>query len=230
MRRIFAILMVLCMVFCFAACGSKSGKTDEPANQPAETNTNTDTQQPAGNEKVSIKGEIKDNIYENSYLNLRVPLPSGWVFYTEEQIAQANNMTAEVFEKTDIADAVKTAGQYMDMIMTNGVGNTLNLIIQPMDATLSFYSDEQLFTLMESTMKEQFASAGLTVDAYEPLTMKVGGEDRTVLHMVLGMSGYTFDEYQLWCRNGKEYLGIMTLSLMDSTDAQSVFDTITSLK
>ena len=77
MKRTLTILLVLCLMLSFAACGSKpSGNT--PSNVPS---GNEQASEPSDTE---LKGVIKDDAYENEYLDVRIPLPSGWVFYNEE--------------------------------------------------------------------------------------------------------------------------------------------------
>ena len=234
-KRILALMLALCMIFCLSACGKKAENPQTPVNTPETTpGTNTGDQTPAGNdgkkEDVSIKGTKKDNVYENEYLNLKITLPGGWVFYSDEQIAQANNMTVEMFSETDVADAVKAAGQYMDLMMADVYGSNLNLIIQPMDPSVKFYSDEQIFTLSENAIREQFVSAGITLETYEPLKMQIGGEERTVLHMVLN-AGYTLDDYQIWLRpDGGEYMGVLTVAMVGGGDPQTVISNISFTK
>ena len=220
MKRTLTILLVLCLMLSFAACGSKpSGNT--PSNVPS---GNEQASEPSDTE---LKGVIKDDAYENEYLDVRIPLPSGWVFYNEEQIAQMNGLTAEIVSGSDLAEAVKKAGQYMDLMMASGTGNSVNLIIQPMDNTITALSDKQLFNLLESNMKKQFEAAGMSLTTYETVEMNVGGEQRTVLHMVLNNA---VDEYQIWYRDRGNFMGFLTLAITDGADPAPILESITSLK
>ena len=137
-------------------------------------------------------------------------------------------MTGELLSSTDVADFLGKNGQFMDMMLANGSSNSVNLILQPKQEQLALYSDEQIFTLIESTLKEQFAAAGIEVSLYEPLTMQVGGQERTVLHMVLA-GDPDVNEYQIWYRDSDAYMGILTVAIADGSDVQSILDGITSL-
>jgi hypothetical protein len=220
MKKILAIVLALCMIFSFAACGSKA----DPA-----PNGGSGNEEPALDES-KLSGETKESVYENEYLNLKVTLPAGWSFYDKDQIAAVNNMTVEAYEGTSVAESVSKAGQYMTMMMASPAGCSFNLLIQTKDKQYNLFTDEQLFTNSESEMKKQFESSGISMQKYEVLTLTIGGENRTVLHMILDF-GVLMDEYQLWYRtkNGN-YMGVLTLAVPDGTDPQPYLECIGTMK
>lgn len=228
MKKIATLILALCLILSLAAC---DGTTD-PNVTATPTETAAQNNVPGTTEAVQdseIRGTLENDAYDNSYLKLRIARPEGWTFYTEEQIAQANNYTAELFEETDVADLIAKSGQMMDMMMSDISGNSMNLIIQPNQAALASVSDEQMFQLSEQMMKAQFESAGMTVSTFEPKTVQVGGQERTALHLVMTANGVEVDEYQLWFRDQEQYMGILTLALTDGSDPQSILDGITTL-
>ena len=254
MKKLYALLLALCLMLSLAACGStpapatssetpqpaaEAPAAETPAAEPAATeepeSAAPETEEPAAEEPQAeapaqdgIRGTLLEDAYENAPLNLRIARPAGWIFYSDEQIAQVNNVTAELMSGTDVADYLNKNGQFMDMIMADAVGNSLNLLLQPRQAALDLYSDEQIFTLSENTFRAQFSAAGMEISTFEPLTMQVGGQERTVLHMVL--AGDTeVDEYQIWYRTEADFMGILTLAIVDGSDAQPILDGITAL-
>ena len=223
MKRVITILLVLCMMLSFASCGSK--------NEPAPQNPDNGSQSEAVQlDESKLKGETSDSAYTNEYLGLRIVLPAGWSFYTEEQMAMVNNMTADAYKDTDVADAINNAGQYMAMMMANLTGSSYNLIVQPKNPLIDNYTDEQIFQNVESEMKKQFESANVRVNKFETVKLQVAGEERDVLHMVLDF-GYIMDEYQLWYRpEGGKYIGVLTLAIPEGSDPTPFLDWITKLK
>ena len=219
---------------------TEPAKTEPAKTEPATTEpagTEPATTEPAGTEpagteapdNAEIRGVVKDGAYENKLLGIRVARPTGWIFYDEQQIAQVNNITAELLGGSDIAELIGKNGQFMDLMLANLTGNNINLIIQPKQALLDSYSDMQIFTLSEQTFKAQFQSANMEVSTYEPITMQVGGEERTVLHIIVSASGVEMDEYQIWFRNASDYMGVLTLAIQDGSDPQPILDGITTL-
>ena len=209
---------------------TEATKTEAPETEAPETETpETEAPETDAADSTEIRGTIADGAYENRLLKLRIACPKGWVFYDDDQIAQVNNTTAEIMKDTDIADLIGKNGQMMDMMMSSATGGSLNLIIQPKQAMLEFYNDEQIFTLSEETFRSQFEASGFEVQTYEPVTMKVGGEERSVLHIVMTSTGMDIDEYQIWYRDSEDYMGVLTLGLTDGSDAQPILDGITAL-
>ena len=258
MKKTLTLLLALCLLLSLAACGVKpieapateapkteAPKTEAPKTEPATTEAPATeapateapateapaTETPATEAPIAegVRGVVSEDAYENEMLDLRVALPEGWVFYTDEQIAQVNNITAEVMADSDVAELIGKNGQFIDMMMASAATNNINLMIQASQPMLSSYSDEQIFTLSEQNFKAQFQASGLSVSKYEPVTMQVGGEERTVLHLVLSINDAEMDEYQIWFRNDSDYMGVLTLAIADGSDPQPILDGITKL-
>ena len=224
MKRLSMILLALCLMLALVACGA-GNQTSSTANTP-ETTSAPETENVGTKE---IRGKVEGDAYTNNYLNLSIERPQGWAFYTEDQIAEMNGFTTELFEETDIADIVAEAGQQTDMMMSDGGSNSLNLIIQPSQSTLETLTDEQIFQFSEKTVQDQLNAVGWTIDKYEAVTMQVGGEDRSVLHMAITANGVSFDEYQIWIRPSGDYMATLTLALQKDMDPQPVLDGIKNL-
>lgn len=224
MKRLSMILLALCLMLALVACG-EGNQTSSTANTP-ETTSAPETENVGTKE---IRGKVEGDAYTNDYLNLSIERPQGWAFYTEDQIAEMNGFTTELYEETDIADIVAEAGQQTDMMMSDGGSNSLNLIIQPSQSTLETLTDEQIFQFSEKTVQDQLNAVGWTIDKYEAVTMQVGGEDRSVLHMAITANGVSFDEYQIWIRPSGDYMATLTLALQKDMDPQPVLDGIKNL-
>ena len=224
MKRLSMILLALCLMLALVACGA-GNQTSSTANTP-ETTSAPETENVGTKE---IRGKVEGDAYTNDYLNLSIERPQGWAFYTEDQIAEMNGFTTELFEETDIADIVAEAGQQTDMMMSDGGSNSLNLIIQPSQSALEKLTDEQIFQFSEKTVQDQLNAVGWTIDKYEAVTMQVGGEDRSVLHMAITANGVSFDEYQIWIRPSGDYMATLTLALQKDMDPQPVLDGIKNL-
>lgn len=178
---------------------------------------------------ASLRGIQSDDAYVNDVLKLRIAKPEGWVFYTEEQLAAVNNITAQLLDDTRVAELMAQNGQMIIMALAGPNGNNVNLVIQPKNALLDLYDDEKIFQLSKATVEAQLKSAGMELQSYEVATMTVGGEERTVLNMEVTMSGITMREYQIWFRGSADYMGVVTVAIMDDADVQPILDGITSL-
>ena len=199
--------------------------TEAPATTEAPVTT-----EPA--EEVQLShGRIEGDAYINESLNLRITKPDGYIFYTEEQIAQQNGITAELFEGSSVAELIEENGALIDMFMVDAYGSNVNLAIQPMPAGMDFYSDAQMFDLMEDLYSQQFAASGLSIESYETQKAKLFGEERDVLRMSLSYLGTSIVEYQFMLReSGWENYAVVTVTQAGSDgDIQAMLDNFTKL-
>lgn len=256
-RSILALILCLCLSLC--ACGGNAAPSAAPESNapidtsaaptetealptetepapaetesaPAETESDAAPETSPAEDDASIHGGVDGDYYTNEVLKLRIRRPSGWIFYNEEQLAQTNNLRESIVEGTDVAEIIAKSGQFTDMMMTNAGNSSVNVLIQPMQAALSSYSDQQIFQLSEETVKTQMGAIGMEVKTYEAVNYQVGGESRDLLHMGIEMGGAALDEYQIWYRTGPDYMAVVTVAILDDTDLQTVLDGITSLE
>lgn len=217
MKRTLALILALVLCLSLGACSSDPAET-VPASGDSES-------------AALSRGAVNGNVYTNKSLKLRFDLPSGWSFYSEEEIAEVNNMTREMYESTDLEAAVAKSGQFMDFFAASASNlDNVNLIIQPADAKLSGLTERKIFESSEESYRSQFASAGMEVKTYEVLTAKLCGMEKAVLHMEMTMNGFTLQEYQLWIRSDPNYTAVLTVSSTSITDPQTVLDYFSVIK
>ena len=175
-------------------------------------------------------GSVEGSVYTNEYLDLRCEAPTGWVFYTDEQIALVNNLSSEIVKDGDVAEAVKKAGQYMDMYMSNTLTNeNVNLNILPMSPQMTLFSDEELFTLMRESFEAQLNAAGFEVSGVEQIDLEFRGEAVKCIKIELNVSGIDLEEYQIWIRPGGDYYGVLNLTVRAGGDYREILDCFTKL-
>lgn len=222
MKKTLALILAVALCLSLTACVVNAPVPELPSSEtPVSTQARTEppaTEAPTEEAGTpSLHGVVEGNTYTNELLNFRITLPEGWVFYTEEQIAAQNNISAELFEGSDIAETIKEAGQMVDMMAVKGDGSNANLVIQPAQAVMNVYTDKQIFDLLEPTYKAQFSSSGMEIKEYETVEMPVLGQDRAALRIVIEMSGIQMTEYQIWLRDNPDYYGVLTVTSTENT-------------
>ena len=215
MKRCFVLILALVFCLSLTACSADPAET-APASQEPEPATPLN------------RGAVNGNIYTNKSMKLRFDLPSGWSFYSEDEIAEINNMTKEMYESADLQDAVAASGQFIDFFAASSSNlDNVNLIIQPANAKVSDMTEREIFESSEESYRSQFAGAGMEIKTYEVLTAKFCGAEKAVLHMETAMSGITLQEYQLWIRTDPNYTAVVTVSSTSITDPQTILDYFT---
>ena len=218
-------------------------QTEAPATTeaPVTTEAPTTTEAPATTEapvttepaeEVQLShGRIEGDAYINESLNLRITKPDGYIFYTDEQIAQQNGVTAELFEGSSVAELIEQNGSMIDMFMVDVNGNNVNMAIQPLPEGMEFFSDAQIFDLMKDTYYQQLAASGLTLDSYETQKAELFGEERDILRISMTYLGTTIVEYQIMLREpscAQEAIITVTQASGDG-DVQAMLDNFTRL-
>lgn len=226
MKKTLALILALTLCLSLAACVRSPAVPTAEAPASTAVPPKTDTEAPATEAPVTVAptgaqeaslthGTVDGNTYSNETLNIRFTVPEGWSFFTEEQIAAQNNLTVEMFEGTYAGEAVRQAGQLIDMVASKGDGSSANLVIQEAQALMTLYTDRQLFEIMQDTIKSQFENSGVELQTYEVLDLPAMGEDHAALHVVVNMSGFEVSQYQIWLRENPDYFGILSITSMD---------------
>ena len=135
-----------------------------------------------------------------------------------------------MFEGTDIAEVVRTGGQLIDMAATRADGSNANLVIQPSQAVLSLYTDQELFEMLENSFTSQYAAAGMEVVSYEILDVPALGEGKAALHIGVKMSSIEMAQYQVWLRDNPDFYGVLTItSKSNDLKPETVLEGLSSL-
>ena len=102
MKKIISLLLTALMLLGLCGCGTGldldandligSSESAETGFQSEEASTSSEEQEPE-----DITGKIENNLYKNEFLGITFNLPSGWTFYTEDQIADINNSFVNMF-------------------------------------------------------------------------------------------------------------------------------------
>ncbi len=215
MKKVFALLLVVAMLCSFAAC---SGAVD-PEDVRGEQSGNEDPSADA--EKEFSLGDTQGLTYENKFIGLGCTLDDGWTFYTDDQINQLNNLTADLAGE-EYQEAIKNATVIYDMyaISSNQLDN-INVNLEKVDpiklAVLDITNNyEQIYP----TIKQSFENMGYTDVSYEIGKVKIGDKEFASLDTSAQISGIKMYQtiFSVKC-NG--YLANITITSFqeDTTDA-----------
>ena len=172
-------------------------------------------------EAVQILGEVNGAVYENSVLSFGCKL-EGWHYYSEDEIAQTNNMAKERMSE----DLIKMleASQPISVMVAQSADNTLNVNVQAQDmesnlAIINAVGTKYLAENSLSMFKQTLESAGFTDVEISVGEVTIGEETLTSIAGTYKLSSIPMAFKQVWVLHGN-YLGTITItSLMtDMTD------------
>lgn len=197
MRKVTAMLLVLCMVLCLCACGSK----DEEA--------------------VVQTGTLEGYKYENKFLGIGCELDESWTYASAEELAQMIGQTAEMFDD-DYADKLKDQDMFYDMMAVTEEGLvSINVVIQNVGILYgTALSEEKYLELAEDELEEQLGSAGMENVETARITANFAGAERNGIHISSTIQGVPYYCTQMCIKQGQYIASISLCSFSEDIGAE----------
>lgn len=210
MKKLLCLLLTAFMLISLCSCfGDKKDEdvrgeiisgdntqTENNTDKDADTDINTDANTETENEPEFSMGKVSSNTYNNDFLGLSCTLPSEWVFYTEEQILEINNIVGDVVDenaKKQLENATIIYDMYASYISE---GSSINVNLEKLNAV-------QAVTLnIKNTLEGQI---GTIKSAYE----NMGYTDMDIGYQKVTVDGKEFDALKFTAKiQGIDFYGI----------------------
>lgn len=161
MKKLVCLLLVALLTFALCSCGTEEGirgtvtnnsSTDQSAQGTDSSADTTDT------EAEFQIGSTAGNTYKNDFLGLTCTLPSEWVFATDEEIKEMNNLVGDYLDE-DMAEMLEQANIVYDMSATYAdIGGNININMEKVSALQIAQVN------IKETMEAQFANVKSTFE------------------------------------------------------------------
>ena len=204
MKKLLALILALCLVFAFAGCGS------EPTHIRGEQQSNTSSE-----ETLSL-GAVDGLTYENKFIGIGCKLSDEWAFYTDEEIRELNNITADVMGE-EFQEAIEIATIVYDMYASTANGDTVNVNLEKASALqlLSLDLNENYKAIFDE-IKPSFESQGFSNVAYELGSVNFSGKEFPCINITAEYMGLTMYETLLSIKCSG-YLANMAVASLDKS-------------
>lgn len=108
-------------------------------------------------------GKAANGVYKNDYLGLSCTLPAPWEFYTDEQILEMNNITAEYYDE-EFAEQIQNAAIIYDMLASNPEDSSnININLEKVNPLQMMALDmKQVLEAQIDTIKTSYENMGYT--------------------------------------------------------------------
>ena len=193
MKRATTLLLALVMVFTLAAIS--------PAAR-AEDNFGT--------------GTIQDNVYWNETMKIGCALDETWYFYSEEEIMEANGLTADMLEGK-ISEMIENGGAITDMFAQNlETGANVNVVFERVSLANSLlYNEKSYIEASTATVEEAFAQLGIEDVTYTIQEAEFLGETHTILQITGLYSGVPIYEQIAVVKDGRNFTVVSVFSMLE---------------
>ena len=193
MKRATTLLLALVMVFTLAAIS--------PAAR-AEDNFGT--------------GTIQDNVYWNETMKIGCALDETWYFYSEEEIMEANGLTADMLEGK-ISEMIENGGAITDMFAQNlETGATLNVVFERVSLPDSLlYNEKNYIEASTATLEEALTQLGIEDVAYTIQEAEFMGQTHMILQITGLYSGVPVYEQVAVVKDGRNFTVVSAFSMQE---------------
>lgn len=193
MKRATTLLLALVMVFTLAAIS--------PAAR-AEDNFGT--------------GTIQDNVYWNETMKIGCALDETWYFYSEEEIMEANGLTADMLEGK-ISEMIENGGTLTDMFAQNlETGATVNVVFERVSLANSLlYNEKSYIEASTATLEEALAQLGIEDVACTIQEAEFMGQTHMILQITGQYSGVPVYEQVAVVKDGRNFTIVSVFSMLE---------------
>ena len=193
MKRATTLLLALVMVFTLAAIS--------PAAR-AEDNFGT--------------GTIQDNVYWNETMKIGCALDETWYFYSEEEIMEANGLTADMLEGK-ISEMIENGGTLTDMFAQNlKTGATVNVVFERVSLANSLlYNEKSYIEASTATLEEALAQLGIEDVACTIQEAEFMGQTHMILQITGQYSSVPVYEQVAVVKDGRNFTVVSVFSMLE---------------
>lgn len=180
-------------------------------------------------EKPVSLGRMEDGTYTNTYAGFACDLDSNWTYYGAEELQELPANIKELFEGTEVGEAMEGLDMISDMIAENVNDLTsINVIYQKLSMQerllYAALTEEEIVdaTLAQSdAMIESYTQAGMDVTSMEKVKVTFLGEEHTGIKTVGSTNGVDFYIVQVFNFHAGQYGVTLTMSsyLEDNTES-----------
>lgn len=189
MKKSASLVALLMVVVMLCACGTGSDL-------------------PSDNSSASFAlGKVVDNQYTNEFLGITCTLDEQWTFYTDEQIKEVNNITADMLDE-DIAAQLENANFVYDMMASSESGASVNVNIENLGLSGVAMTAETYLSMQIDTLKTSLEQMGFSNVVIENKTYDFAGNSEEGVYVHASANGLTFEEAVVVLKRGMRFANI----------------------
>lgn len=208
LKKIFACLLTAALLMSLAACGEPADIRGEviendPTTVPATTQPQETTQAPtvapteAPTEPTFSIGSASGNTYKNEFIGIQCVLDGNWVFKTDEEMRQINQITSDLVDE-EYKNFVSNLTVVQDMMAVNtNQMDTINVVLEKLSGANLFLTADQYMSLSKDATVNALASMGLNIVSAEVTKVQFAGEEHAALVIQADVEGIAVYEVLL---------------------------------
>lgn len=201
------------LIWLMIAAALMGGLTACGGNDTEDVSGNITQEEPQEEEAQFQMGEMNGGTYTNTFLGISCQLSEDWTYYSEEQIAEINNLVSESITDEELSEMMENAQTFQDMYAASNDGlATINVVFENMGVLYGTTMDEEEYIQTAAPQLETaLTNMGMTDIQSEASTRDFAGQTRQSLRVTGMMGEYPVYE-ELICIKEGNYMGVITLA------------------
>ena len=199
MKKFISVAVSLMLAVMLCSCGLESDLTNSDTSYSSDISNNS---------SVSFEvGKVSGNKYTNKFLGIGCTLDSQWVFRTDEQIKEVNNIAFDMLDD-DMKEQLENATIVYDMMAMAENGASININIENLGAVGAFKSVESYISPQMDSLKAALEQVGLTDVSIEIRTFDFAGKSEKGMYVHAMANGNVFEEAIIILKCGTRFANI----------------------
>ena len=196
MKKLLALALALVTLLALVSCNSN----------PPEDN-------PGGNQTPALsRGTIQGNVYTSEYLGLSFNKPDSWVYSTDEEIADAMNLGAEMLLGENFKNVLEDSGTVYDMMVVDVLtSSSINIGFENLAKTYSSNITVDQYIQALKTQFESITSISVTFPETAE-TKKLGQTEFTKLECSVTTQGVSMKQVY-YLRKVDKYMSFIIVTI-----------------
>lgn len=225
MKKILSLLLAVIMLFAFTACGSTTDNEDVRGDITSNDSSTDSSSNDASSDEVEFSiGDTEGNIYKSNFIGVECVLDDNWTFYSDSQIAELNNITADALGD-DYAEKMKAANIVYDMFATDASGNNIYVILEKVNALSATFNDVESFVDNSmSAVEDSLTQTGAVVNNIKKAEVTFAGEKTYAICIESTLNGVSLFQKQVFLKRGA-YVVLITITSISTDTTDSIIST-----
>lgn len=226
MKRILCFILSVFLLLSFAGCAG-GNENDDVRGEIISGNDTADTQPsastaPQETEPEFSMGKSENGVYKNDFLGLTCTVPAGWEFYTDEQILEMNNITADYYDE-DFAQQIQNAAIIYDMFVINSADSSnINVNLEKLNPLQMLTIDiQQVLENQIDTIKSTYENMGYADPQVQYGKVTVDGKELDGLYITATIQGVSMYQTTFAFPKGS-YLANVSITTIQTDKTQEI--------
>lgn len=191
--KVFSVIALCALMLFMTACGS-------------------------GSKEKFKHGTVSGSTYTSDFIGVKATFGSGWTFYTEAQLAQANGVSD--MSASSIESAFSKTGTINEMMVLKEDGTSVNIVVQDCTKTGKLKEDTYFTSVGLDMIKTQLESMGAKA-SLSAGTVTFLGKSARCINASMTMNGVTVYMIQVPIFKD-DYIASITFGSVNKSDLPSL--------